>query len=282
MNKSRFELSARCRLLLGADRTYDEANRVTTRLASCFTKDQQAVQAEMTALNDGIRLRDDQIDVLLSALRFRDTLLEQTRADLDNATAAVHTIRMQQFEPFHCEDIVQENDSLQRQLNDCKDIMYNMQKQIQTERNDMAEERKIRADRELAEAKERKEKEIDVSGKLRDRDTEIIRLRNRLQDTASGDDSATEVRILRLEQAKTELQECVASHEEEKARLKQYVAALGSRLEQSLSQLAHRNQKLQQYESVTANLTLSPRLPTASPVRYVFFFVLFLLFIPTS
>eukprot|EP01061_Rhynchopus_euleeides_P007781 TRINITY_DN1682_c1_g1_i5.p1 TRINITY_DN1682_c1_g1~~TRINITY_DN1682_c1_g1_i5.p1 ORF type:complete len:729 (+),score=352.30 TRINITY_DN1682_c1_g1_i5:150-2189(+) len=267
VNKSRFELSARCRLLLGMDRTYDNHNKVTTRLASCFTKDQQTVSAEMTALNDGIRLRDDQIDVLLSALRYRDQTVEQMRADLDGATATIHNIRMRQFEPFHCEDIVKENDSLQRQLNDCKDIMYNMQKQVQAERQDMAEERKVRADRELAEAKERKEKEIAMSEKLRDKDTEIIRLRNRLQEGPSGDDSATEVRILRLEQAKTELQEAVASHEEEKVRLKQYVASLGSRLEQTLSQLSHRNQKLQQYEAITANLTLSPRMQDTSPSK---------------
>ena len=194
--------------------------------------------------------------------------MAQLRADVDRSAEAISEIRMQRFEPFHCEDLVKENDSLQRQLNDCKDIMYNMQKQVQAERGEMAEERKTRADHELEEAKDRKQKDLTMASKLRDRDTEIIRLRNRIQEGAgAGNASEVEVRILREEQARAELQEQVESLEDEKQRLKQYVSSLSSRLEQTLSQLSHRNQKIKQYESLTQTMTLSPRLPDVSPVR---------------
>eukprot|EP01059_Diplonema_ambulator_P036103 TRINITY_DN8860_c0_g1_i2.p3 TRINITY_DN8860_c0_g1~~TRINITY_DN8860_c0_g1_i2.p3 ORF type:complete len:326 (+),score=143.39 TRINITY_DN8860_c0_g1_i2:1134-2111(+) len=255
INRSRFELSQKCKVLLGIEKNDTKLSRV----GSCFSKDQAAIAAEVTALNDGIKLRDDQIEVLMSALRYRDQTVEGLQADLEEKTAKMKEMQERVFEPFQCEDLVHANDSLQKQLNDAKEIIYSMQKQIQNERQEMAEERKVRADRELAVAKETKEKEMETAEKLRDKDTEIIRLRNRLQEGAGTEDSATEARVVRMEQVKNELSERVATLEDEKGRLKQYVANLSSRLEQALSQLEHRNQKLSQYDSLAANLTLSPR-----------------------
>ena len=258
INKSRFELSKRCRKILGLDDN-QEKGKIASRIASCFGKDQAAIAAEATALNDGIRLRDDQIDVLMSALQLRDYEVDNLRSEQEQQTQRIRDLEISKFQPFQCEDLVVEKDQLQRQLNDAKEIIYSIQKQIDDERIAMSEERKARVDRELSEAKERKEKELAQAEKLRERDTEIIRLRNRLQEGSQGLDSASEMRLVRLEQENNECSEKIISLEDEKSRLKQYVTSLSSRLEQSLSQLEHRNQKLKQYETLAATLALSPR-----------------------
>ncbi|KAJ9462905.1 hypothetical protein DIPPA_05324 [Diplonema papillatum] len=279
VNKSRFALSNRCKTILGMAAVFSEG------LHSAGLTGREYLTAgpasEQQALSDGIRLRDDQIDVLMSALRYRDKTVEDLRAELQLKTGHLLALQAKAWEPLQAEDLVEENAALQMQLGDAKEIIYSMQRQMQEERQQIAEERKARADREVSEAKARRETELQAGDRLREKETEIIRLRNRLRSNAGAGgegDAAGEMRAVRLEQANTELEEQITLLEEERTRLKQYVASLGSRLEQSLSQLEYRNQKLRQYETLAQSLTLSPRhandksnltAPGLSPIRPV-------------
>eukprot|EP00662_Eupelagonemidae_sp_cell21_P033463 gene33464-51716_t len=150
------------------------------------------------------------------------------------------------FEPFDCEDLVEEKSALHRQVMDAKEIIHSMQSQLQMERSSIAAERIRRSDSELQGVRERKRRELSQDQRLRERDMEIIRLRNRLEEGGHADDAVAELRSVKLEQEKTALQDQIATLDDEKTRLKHYVGTLGARLEQALAGLEHKTNVLTQ------------------------------------
>eukprot|EP01063_Lacrimia_lanifica_P010735 TRINITY_DN17494_c0_g1_i1.p1 TRINITY_DN17494_c0_g1~~TRINITY_DN17494_c0_g1_i1.p1 ORF type:complete len:617 (+),score=241.29 TRINITY_DN17494_c0_g1_i1:57-1907(+) len=217
------------------------------------------------AVVDGVRLRDEQIDVLLSSVEFRDTAIKGLQADLAECTKTIADLRQKVCAGTAAEALAEENASLLQQVSDVKDIMYSMQRQLKEERADMAKERVATSDRELKEAKAVKEREAALAEQLREKEMEIIRLRSRLQSAAGGTlSSETELLIIKADQETADMKEQLDTAEEEKSRLKVYIASLSSRLEQALTQLASRTEQIKQYEALTSEIALSPRVPEAS------------------
>eukprot|EP01062_Namystynia_karyoxenos_P049532 TRINITY_DN3795_c0_g1_i1.p1 TRINITY_DN3795_c0_g1~~TRINITY_DN3795_c0_g1_i1.p1 ORF type:complete len:693 (+),score=279.47 TRINITY_DN3795_c0_g1_i1:90-2081(+) len=246
------DLVARCQQLLG-----EGSQRRTGPVRPSPAADPTAEEA--AALREGLRARDDQIDVALEAVRCRDATIAALVEQVEMQRKRLHEAEFKVFEPFQCADLVQEKSNLRRQMMDAQEIIFAMQRQLLDERRQAAEGRAKQADEELRVAKERKRRELEQHQMLRDRDAEIIRLESRLQDGSEADDVKAELRIVRLEHEKASIQDQIASLADEKTRLKQYVGTLGARLEKVLSKLEHRRARLRECEQATAAHALTPR-----------------------
>eukprot|EP01065_Artemidia_motanka_P002012 TRINITY_DN1091_c0_g1_i1.p1 TRINITY_DN1091_c0_g1~~TRINITY_DN1091_c0_g1_i1.p1 ORF type:complete len:697 (+),score=239.39 TRINITY_DN1091_c0_g1_i1:42-2132(+) len=250
--RHRAELAARSRSLLGLGA---ELSRAPHRV-------NQADIAELSALRDGVRLRDEEIDILLSGLRCHDARTRELQDMLERRDRRIYDLETKVFEPFHCEELVLEKGELQRDVADANEMIGALRAEMDAAREVAEAEKERRVASEQQSEKQRHQFHLTQQQQIQDRVTEIIRLKNKLSECGRAEgEGSTGMRIVKLEQERTGLRDQIFGLEEEKTRLKHYVVALGSRLEQAQKQLDDADAKLLQYERVSA----VARAPTPPP-----------------